>query len=676
MTIFTKGLRAPEDGRQPEELAGRPGEGADWQHGYVRDRMSPQFFSLFMEEVRRTEVRGFGAKLSVEDLGGKNIGLLLLEEYLLKDGGPGQFDRATANIPNTKMFAAPFFHTFIRSNPKLVEVLLEKDRKIGYDQSDYRDIHSSILKGTVPKEILYELIVLLQKAPKPFYIVRSSATCEDGQFPSAGLFESRFFYNDLTVPAERRARDLAREFKLVWSSLFVPPAINMMKKYGLDPLSQAMCITFQPVVGRWYGRHFFPLMSGVFKSVNTWPWGPEIRRADPVGRFGFGLGTFMVGDTGCFKEGGPRVASISPAGDMMQFLGAYVDPETMLGLGGTPHSRTDLPDEGQRFLEALRVDEVTRNGRTRKVAVVERLPLFFNTRRPDHPEGIAAHIPYQWLRLLGSYRFGVDHVTGRSHSEATFNAIQMESEIRKGHFFELWALLRKIMDDLREKTGENISFEWALDADPGKGDNSFVFYLLQVRPQTAHRSDARVELSDLRGRERLCLASSTNSFGHEESTVPRAFVLTSRIVGRLGKRVVKRLLREVDARYLNRYLLVGPDAESFVAGTDAFESIYGGLLPQVVISIKTPDEIRNLVGDSGSHTADNIERTPIIIQEAASLLPGLRQLLAEVERDVLTLDPKQVTVEHLLVERPLRVELDGNSGRGQIFFAGEPGTDF
>jgi hypothetical protein len=129
---------------------------------------------------------------------------------------------------------------------------------------------------------------------------------------------------------------------------------------------------------------------------------------------------------------------------------------------------------------------------------------------------------------------------------------------------------------------------------------------------------------------------------------------------------MQRLLRDMDREHRNAYLLVGPDAEDFVVGSSGFESLYSGLSPQAVISIKTPAGIRTLAGYSGSHAADNIERAPVIIQEADHLEKDL-QALADVFLQQVVARKSEITFMDLLLQKEVHVELDGTSGKGQVY---------
>lgn len=650
------------------EFASGKSDGKTDHYGYLGDR-EQETLERLIDLMRITEIRNLGFPIGAHHtaLGGKNFGHCLLMKYLIF-GGPPSMEKVKVLLPSTKMLGSTFYFTFLHHNPELQGLLRAKRDIKGFSKADYSEIREAFQKALVPGVIQEELLVLLQKSQSEFYILRSSASCEDGKLPSAGLFDSLVYYDDREGKTiQERLEYLEDVLKQVWASLFSPPAVSMMLRCGLNPLGESMSITFQPVIGDWYGDYFFPLISGVVKSTNTWPWGPDIRRDDPVARIGFGMGTFMVGETGSYPEGGPRVFSLQRDGKMPQLVGDYVDPETTYGTGGKPIARNDIPDNGQTKLDVLVVDA---DGR----ASIPTKDLFFDHRRVDNTQGVAAHIPPTLRRIMASYRRVTDWTMGRSLSMEIYDAMDLPMCIRQGDFFDLGLLVRQIMDDLMAETRQSVSMEFAVRPVMEEGTDSdgrpisrltYEFHLLQVRPQTTNAADVSIQITSLEPHH-LLLAQSDHAFGHVERTLAHAVVLSNDIVSALGKERTQTMLRELDRAHRNDYLLIGPDAEEFLMGSSGFESLYSGLSPQAVISLKTLAGIRSLSGYSGSHAADNIERAPVIIQESSALKPGLQAKLDQVFQRVQA-EGHSAEPQDLLLTGDLRVELDGNSGQGQVF---------
>ncbi len=650
------------------EFASDKGGGRPENYGYLGDREQVVLERL-IDFLRTTEIRNLGFFLGEHHaaLGGKNFGHCLLMKYLIF-GGPGEVPNVEIILPSTKMLGSAFYFTFLAHNRELQTLLRAKYDAKGYAKADYLEVQEAFQRALMPRVIKEELLVLLQKAQHEFYILRSSGSCEDGKLPSAGLFDSLVYFDD------RQGRSLHQRLKVfesvlkqVWASLFSPPAISMMLRCGLNPLCESMSITFQPVIGDWFGPYYFPLISGVVKSTNTWPWGPEISREDPVGRVGLGMGTFMVGESGSYPEGGPRVISFPQDGSLVQMVGDYLDPETTYATGGKPIARNDAPDNGQTKMDVLMVED--------GIGVLRTVDLYFDPRRRDNDQGPAAHIPPIHRRYMASLRRVTDWTSGQAAMVELYDALDLPLQIRRGDFFDLGKLVRRVMDDLLSETRQTVSMEFAVRPvvkegvdDQGRPSSrvTFEFHLLQVRPQAAHSADQPTPLTPLEPGVHVLLASTHAAFGHLETTLGQAVFLSNELMEYLGKARVQAFLRELDRTHRSAYLLVGPDAEEFVVGSSGFESLYSGLSPRAVISTKTRLGIRSLAGYSGSHAADNIERAPVIIQEAGCLEPALEARLEEMLARVKHLGD-QVRAVDLCLAGQYRVELDGLSGRGQVF---------
>lgn len=629
--------------------------------GYVFDRTNPRALVEYIELLRSCEIRNLGQPLSqgYHELGGKNAGLLLLQKLLIDNAFGNEIEGVSLSIPSTYMLGSSFYFAFLESNPELGKMIGECCVKSEYGEREYAELKKAFLSASMPQPIKNELVVLLQKTSpsRDFFMVRSSASCEDGILPSAGLFETVPFYNGRDMGQEELLENLESCLKTVYASLFSPSAMGMMRRADLDPQMESMPVTIQPVVGNWYGGCFFPFLSGVVKSTNSWPWGHEIRREDPVGRVGLGLGTLMVGDTGSFKQGGPRIFSFGEEGGLSQFVGTMMDPESMHGGGGHPIATDETQDYGQTKIDVLKVE----NGR----AVVRTLEWLYNPLREDNGAGVASNMPYCLRDIMASHVRGTDKDGGRSIYER-YDAIELPNNIRGGFIFDIGKLVRNIMDRLRHITGESVSFEFAVAPASGTdGRRPFVFNLLQVRPQTANVEDREIPMADLSAGNFTVLAKSDSGvFGHLDEKFDCVIAVTPKLLESVGKRRARELLREADNKHRGKYLLIGPEADAFVSGTGGFEIIYGSLSPGAVISLKHPAEIRNLAAQSGSHTADNIERAPVMIVNAEAASEGLNGLLEEFDR---RLEGGAIGAESLIIGRSVHVQLDGTRGHGQIY---------
>ncbi len=198
-------------------------------YGYLGDR-EQEVLERLIDFIRVTEMRNLGYPVGTYHtaLGGKNFGHCLLIKYLIF-GGPNRLENVQILLPNTKMLGSAFYFTFLHHNKELQRLLRAKNDARAYSKADYAEIKEAFRKAMVPRAIKEELLVLLQKTQSDFYILRSSASCEDGKLPSAGLFDSLVYYDDRHGKSiHQRLEYLENVMKQVFASLFNPSAVSMM----------------------------------------------------------------------------------------------------------------------------------------------------------------------------------------------------------------------------------------------------------------------------------------------------------------------------------------------------------------------------------------------------------------------------------------------------------------
>jgi hypothetical protein len=154
-------------------------------YGYLGDR-EQEVLERLIDYIRVTEMRNLGHPVGKYHtaLGGKNFGHCLLMKYMIF-GGSDRLENVQVLLPNTKMLGSAFYFTFLHHNKDLQRLLRAKYDAKGYTKTDYQEIKEAFGAGEVPQVIKEELLVLLQKTQTDFYILRSSASCEDGKLPSA-----------------------------------------------------------------------------------------------------------------------------------------------------------------------------------------------------------------------------------------------------------------------------------------------------------------------------------------------------------------------------------------------------------------------------------------------------------------------------------------------------------
>jgi hypothetical protein len=129
--------------------------------------------------------------------------------------------------------------------------------------------------------------------------VRSSSLLEDTQFhPFAGIYQTYMIPNSDPDPAVR-LRQLLTAIKRVYASTFYRAASDYIRMTSLRPEDEKMAVIVQQMVGAPHGSRFYPEVSGVARSYNFYPAGPQ-KPEDGIVAVALGLGKTIV-------EGGATV---------------------------------------------------------------------------------------------------------------------------------------------------------------------------------------------------------------------------------------------------------------------------------------------------------------------------------------------------------------------------------
>ena len=200
-------------------------------------------------------------------IGGKAGGMLLAWKILTKreyELGPDISDQVT--IPETFFIGSEIIYEFIYYN-QLERFVNQKYLPIEQIEAQYPEILQAYMTSVFPDHVVEQLErVLHQLNGRPF-VVRSSSLLEDHlAYAFAGQYESCFCANQGTYEDNLRAFQTA--IKQVYASTFNPRAMALRQQNGLIDYDERMAIMVQPLVGRTYGRYFFPTATGKGLSLD------------------------------------------------------------------------------------------------------------------------------------------------------------------------------------------------------------------------------------------------------------------------------------------------------------------------------------------------------------------------------------------------------------------------
>ncbi|MFC2134807.1 PEP/pyruvate-binding domain-containing protein [Bacteroidota bacterium] len=263
----------------------------------------PQFDRKFFESTEDFTSIGKGS------LGGKASGLAFIKKIIKEQIDSEKYPSIDINIPRMMVIRTDYFDKFMKRN-NLYEIAYS-------DASDTR-IVNAFLKADLPTEIVGDLRALIEKVNTPI-AVRSSSLLEDAKFePFAGIYETKMIPNNQASP-DTRQHKLFEAIKYVYASTFFKAAKDYMKATNNSIQDEKMSVIIQEVVGHKYGERYYPNFSGVARSFNYYPTGKG-KPEDGVIDLALGLGKTIV-------EGG---VSWTYCPKYPKSVPPFADPEDML----------------------------------------------------------------------------------------------------------------------------------------------------------------------------------------------------------------------------------------------------------------------------------------------------------------------------------------------------------
>lgn len=215
-------------------------------------------------------------------VGGKAAGLIRIRDTLAS-AFPGASPEFEISIPTMSVITTERFDSFMEENG-LEEVALS-------GESDDA-IARTFLKGDLPADLVGDLRALADQIHAPL-AVRSSSLLEDAlERPFAGVYATKMIPNNELEP-DARFRKLAEAVKLVWASTYFRGAKAYRLTVDADRRKEKMAVLLQEVVGRRHGERFYPDISGVARSYGFYRFG-SARPEEGVVLLALGLGKTIV----------------------------------------------------------------------------------------------------------------------------------------------------------------------------------------------------------------------------------------------------------------------------------------------------------------------------------------------------------------------------------------------
>lgn len=405
------------------------------------------------------------SRMGEGSLGGKARGLAFLNSLVYKYDLADKYANVKISIPRTVVIATEYFDQFI----------LENDLQYVIDSeiSD-EEILSEFVAARLPESLMDQLRVYVNTARSPF-AVRSSSKLEDSSYqPFAGVYST--YMVPLVENKDQMLRMLGKAIKSVYASVFYRGSRTYIQTTANLLSEEKMAVVVQSICGSEHDGLYYPMLSGVARSVNFYPIGNE-KAEDGIVNLAFGLGKTVV-----------------DGGNSLRFSPKY--PKKILQLSDPKLALRDT----QKTMYALDLrpgafkiscNEGVNLAHPQVAQVMDGYP---------HPELVASTFSLENNRM-------VPGITANGPRIVSFDAI-----LRYGRY-PLAQIIKDLMEICRNELMCDVEMEFAADIFDAAGTKGLVLKLLQVRPVGEFSDDSGITLEKASESVSTMLLQSAKALG-------------------------------------------------------------------------------------------------------------------------------------------------------------------
>jgi CheY-like chemotaxis protein len=389
------------------------------------------------------------ARMGDGSLGGKARGLAFLNNLVYKHRLSERYPEIKVSIPRTVVIATDYFDKFILDN--------DLQYVIDSEISD-EEVLSEFVSSRLPEDLVEQLRVFIETARSPL-AVRSSSKLEDSSYqPFAGVYST--YMIPLVENKDQMLRMLGKAIKSVYASVFYSSSRTYIHTTANLLSEEKMAVVVQSICGSQHGGFYYPMLSGVARSVNYYPIESE-KPEDGIVNLAFGLGKTVV-------DGGNTLRVVPKFPKKILQLSepklALRDTQKMMyALDLRPGAFKISKNEGVNLAHSQ---------------VADMLADF------PYPELVASTFSTENNRM-------VPGVSVKGPRVISFDAI-----LRYGKF-PLAQCIREILEICRNELLCEVELEFAADVIPISKGQEIVLKLLQVRPVGDYSDDANFSIADI-----------------------------------------------------------------------------------------------------------------------------------------------------------------------------------
>ena len=546
-------------------------------------------------------------------MGGKGRGLAFLNHMLQKYDLYDKWPEVRVLVPRTMVITTDYFDQFIHDNGL--------QYVINADLTD-EEILSEFVSAMLPLELREALRHFIRVSHRPI-AVRSSSKLEDSYYqPFAGVYST--YMIPRTENEDQQLRMLSKAVKSVYASVYFAASRGYIVSTGNVPSEERMAIVLQEVCGEQEGNYYFPVISGVARSINFYPVGKE-KPEDGIVKIAYGLGKAVVD--------GEQVLRFSPKYPKNVLQTSTVD----LAMRETQQSMLALSLNPEKFKTSI--DDAVN---------LERIPIH-DCDQFESLKLIASTYDRENMRIVDScYPDGPRIVTFAP--QLKFNT------------FPLVAIIRELLDIAQQEIKTPIEIEFAvnLEHDPQ------IFHVLQIRPISADSLKANVDWNTID--ERGAILKSGNALGVGEIEDVRDIIYLKReAFDILRTREMAQTIREWNRKMQQegrQYLLVGYGRWGSQIPTLGVPVAWGDISEAKAIAECSLENFR-IEPSQGSHFFQNLTSFNVGYM---NIDPWSRpeDLLDSEALDALPAVAETDLVRHVRLDKALRMVIDGYNNKAIV----------
>ena len=280
----------------------------------------------------------------------------------------------------------------------------------------------------------------------------------------------------LTENMDQMVRMLGKAIKSVYASVFFNGSRTYIQTTGNLLSEEKMAVVIQSICGTEYDGLYYPMLSGVARSVNFYPIGNE-KPEDGIVNLAFGLGKTVV-----------------DGGSTLRFSPKY--PKKILQLSDPKLAMRDT----QKTMYALDLRpgafKISRNDgiNLTREPVAEMLKSF------AYPELVASTFSIADNRIVPGTAVQGPRI------------ISFDSILRYGRF-PLAKVISDLLEICRNELMSDVEMEFAADVIPESGGKSCVLKLLQIRPISEYLDDKATSIEQVAAEIGTTLVTSEKALG-------------------------------------------------------------------------------------------------------------------------------------------------------------------